>query len=378
MNLMDWSTETDLSSLDFSDIGASNHNSAELAGSTATFSDGFIENAWTDLKLHCGAYFPPQDYSNEASSPIQSKESPVDMLSTEGISDYSTFSKEDWVEDLSRLNSRVSKHDEAIIGNGEDQSAGTSPSSEFSPISNDSSPLAGKESWYLDETLALTTDLIRLLEQLSSHTSDRPRNEILAVNGFQPGFQQHSVDRPRQHSGFITPPAEGQKMQSPIRGDQFTLLLLMSCYMRLLGIYESFFRHLQSTLGDSKSHADPSSPTQLHLPSITVGSFSLHSTPSLKVPLIIELVSFLVGHLGHTVDIEAPPIAPPVSASGKAFLSAEKSSKSNNAMTEVVTSMHNAVKEREKDLADTMGRIRMALMRSRLGVSFGGGISSYS
>lgn len=116
----------------------------------------------------------------------------------------------------------------------------------------------------------------------------------------------------------------------------------MSCYMRLLGIYENFFSHIQQILGNSNSQ-DDWSQALLHLPAIIVGSIALHSSPTLKVSIIIELVSFLVGHIGHTVEMTTP-----TTVNRNTFHQPQptRSSKSSSAMTDVLSSTQNAVRER--------------------------------
>jgi hypothetical protein len=364
---MDWSTETDFSHLDFPDIRTNSNTIVGLSSSDGNFSEGLMESAWTDFKFDPVDYSSIHGYSKEGLHPLTFGETGVEGLSTGVNTEYSVFCKDKWVEDLTRLNSRVSKHDETLFGSTEQQGSSTSAPSESSSVSNESRPLTGIESRFLDETLALTTDLIRLLDQLVSHTGGRLQGDIQSVNGFQPRFLPISIDNSPQPTGCITPPAEDKKKQSPIHGDQFTILLLMSCYMRLLGIYENFFTHVHLGSEDPRQ-------AQIHLPDITVGSFSLLSSPGLKVSLIIELVSFLVGHIGHTIEMTTPPT---VATTRNAYHQPERSSKSSSAMTDVISSTHNAVRERENELMEAMSRIRRTLMRSRPGTNIRGDMSSY-
>ena len=293
---------------------------------------------------------------------FQFSETPFEVRSTGASIEptASAFSLADWVEDLAKLNSRVSQHGKVMaIGM---QCLSPSTSSESAPAFNETAgrrergPLVHDESRSLDETLALSTDLIQLLDQLSSQTGESP--QVQRCNNFQSSFQGRMANLPRRHRGHLTPADEENKPQSPIHGDQFTMLLLISCYMRLIGIYEDFFTHIQLNLCDFKSLNES---TQIHLPAITVGSFSLRSSPVLEALLVIELVTFLVRHLGHTIELTAS------TANSRDDATSERSSKSSSAMTDVTSSTLKAVREREEELIESMSRIRRALMRSRPG-----------
>ncbi|KAL9038937.1 MAG: hypothetical protein Q9214_005081 [Letrouitia sp. 1 TL-2023] len=167
----------------------------------------------------------------------------------------------------------------------------------------------------IDETFAATETLISILKSLYS----RP------ISGHQ------SKDPPTQaFMNILVDPSQGTSSNSSSstsfpnpQSDTATTLLLLTCYLRLLQIYESLaaslHQHLRQAHQGSRpiSSSSSSSPARLPvsritpgkgtspssppIPSFSIGSFSMPPSSHLNTALLLHLTSQMVERIHRTV-----------------------------------------------------------------------------
>lgn len=271
------------------------------------------------------------------------------------------FCKGTWIEELAKLNSRVSRHDHLAnttsnhVTSERSRSCSQSTQSEKPAING---PIC------LDEALSLTKDLIELLDRLSCAENSSAQNDIPEVGNeaFHDLFQNVALGTSIRHLD-ISVSNEKTRIPNPISEDPFTILLFMSCYVRLIDLYKLLFAHIQAVV--TKDGPQAASPLLLRsqLPTIVVGPFSLCSNPKLEVMIIIELVKFVMGRIGHAVRLLAPGSHDDqCQDSGHRIMTPG----TTQSMDHIVTSMLSAVQESEKDLMGAIHSIRDVMTQRHL------------
>lgn len=373
MYLTSWSPQNEVSNFDFLDTGTDNNANANLPSTDSRLlSDESLREDGTDLTFASVDYSSILDLPNETSHPLEFNEALLEDFPTHKIREPLSFGKEEWVEELTKLNTRVSKHNEAVTADIEAPSSSI-PIAIPTPSVSDSGldergKLIRKDSRLLDETLALTTDLVNLIDKLALRTRRNRGGSRDETQG---------TDSTRHMSwkvNYPTPRSGERETHNPIHGDHFTSLLLISCYMRLLSIYKAFFANLHTVLNRTELPIEASEHST-HLPAIAVGSFTLSSSPRLQTLLVIELVAFLVGYIGDTIELAIPTADP---SDCNVFNLPAHSSKSRNAMDDIVRSTYATMRAREKEMLDATRRIRRNLMDSRVKAGNFGDTSTYS
>lgn len=264
------------------------------------------------------------------------------------------FCKKSWVEELARLNSRICSHDQsAYMGSSDYMISERSRSCSMSTESG-KSPI--DSSICLDDALALTKDLIKLLDRLSSQDDPSTQSETSQFDdeAFRNVFQDIAFGASIYH---LDVSVSNKRINIPdvINEDPFTVLLFMSCYVRLIAIYKLLFGRIQEVVTREGPQAASSLLLHSQLPTIVVGPFSLRSNPSLEVMLIIELVHFVIGHIGHAARLMTPGTTGDHSQNrGRRRMTPG----GTHSMDHIIVSMLSAVEGSEKGLLEAIHAIR--------------------
>ncbi|PWY71023.1 hypothetical protein BO70DRAFT_399638 [Aspergillus heteromorphus CBS 117.55] len=193
---------------------------------------------------------------------------------------------EDWIGQISDINLRLLNHASYIS------------SLEAQALLERSDPI--EQGFGIDQTFLLSQQLLDLLSvrsidrlgRLTRHAStcamDVPPELVLS------GSQSSSTSS----SSYMAP-----SPHSPLRNlDLATTILILSCHLRVLNIYAKTFHHLERCIQERRA------PEDIHLPGMTFGAFSLHSSSSLQITLMIQLAETLLGRLHDTVSaVNYPP-----------------------------------------------------------------------
>ncbi|EAT82882.1 hypothetical protein HBI56_068090 [Parastagonospora nodorum] len=272
------------------------------------------------------------------------------------------FCKKIWVEELARLNSRISSHDHSVNSSSSEHT--TPERSRSCSLSTESgkSPMNGPVC--LDDALALTKDLIELLDRLQSPEDPSARSDIskFGDGAFRNMSQDIALGTSIQHLDISV---SNKRMSIPnvISEDPFTILLFMSCYVRLIGIYKLLFARIRSVVTNEGPQAASPLLLRSQLPTIVVGPFSLRSNPNLEVMLIIELVDSVIAHIGHAARLLTPgTTGDPSQDLGRGTMTP----KGTHSMDHIVVSMLSAVQESEKGLMGSIHNIRDILTQKHL------------
>lgn len=110
-------------------------------------------------------------------------------------------------------------------------------------------------------------------------------------------------DNPSRNTGIWTPSPTPREDSAPSMvdlTDSSTVLLILSCYLRLLDTYESLVKSLHLSHQSRPPGAGTPNPG---MPIFAVGGFSLASSPDGNVALMITIVLEMVGRLKMAVRV---------------------------------------------------------------------------
>lgn len=175
-------------------------------------------------------------------------------------------SKVHYVRQLAELNIGLYDHAATLPPKTTKTTNSTNEASKKAPT-KDGKPFA------IDQTFHLTQTLINILSRLYPHT--------------------------RNHAPF--PPKDNLPQSHP---DQGTILLILSCYNRVMDIYEVIFHHMQGCICHSITPTMADGQT-ITLPPVRIGSFAPSNTSAIamQMMLIIMLASRLFDQLQDVVGV---------------------------------------------------------------------------
>jgi hypothetical protein len=288
----------------------------------------------------------------------------AEALSTASGNVLNGFCKKSWVEELARLNGRISSHDHSVNMGSADI---TPERLRSGSLSAESGKWPTNGPICLDEALTLTKDLIELLDRLPCPEDPTAQSEISKFDDetFRNIFQDIALGTSIQHLDISV---SNKRMSIPnvISEDPFTILLFMSCYVRLIGIYKLLFARIRAVV--TKEGPQAASPLLFHSqrPTIVVGPFSLRSNPNLEAMLIIELVNFVIDHIGHAARLLTPGTTGDPSQD---FGRTRMTPGGTHSMDHIIVSMLSAVQESEKGLMGAIHSIRDIMTQRHLNPS---------
>ncbi|GKZ24846.1 hypothetical protein AbraCBS73388_011855 [Aspergillus brasiliensis] len=235
----------------------------------------------------------------------------------------------EWVAELGRLNVTLLTHAQQIAHR---QPRGT-PSTPSPTSATDHDFQEDRPTFAVDQTFLLSQQLIDLLSQ----------QDALAATG-----------APAQ-----SPPPGPPQLPRALRSlDPASILLVLSCHLRVLDSYSQMFAHIQAW----QEHGGASlAATGIGLPALNIGAFSLPaSSPRLQIAVILQLAEQLLGRLREMVLL---PDVPPLAAT-RSVCHEMGASHHSTAMHEVVSITLQAISARELGMTKTISWIKRALQES--------------
>lgn len=177
----------------------------------------------------------------------------------------------------------------------------------------------------IDETLAATETLIEILQHLfpvsppvdlqtpNSDIADSPSSARRLSFDFMADLV---AENPPSLSASSEVPAPSPDQRS----DSATVLLILTCYLRLLHIYEPIVMSLHQSLQQPTSHgrswrfspsplvsvSNAAQISHISLPAFSLGSFSLAASPDLNIGMLLHLVSHMLERIQGAVRVCFP------------------------------------------------------------------------
>ncbi len=278
----------------------------------------------------------------------------AEALSTASKNISDCFCKGSWVEKLARLNSRISSHNHSV--NMSSSGHRTPERSRSCSLSTESEKSLNNGPICLDEALTLTKDLIELLDRLPSPENPSAQSEISAFDdgSFGKILQDIAIGTSTQHLDISI---SNKRLSIPnvISEDPFTILLFMSCYVKLIDIYKLLLALIQAVIMKDGPQAARPLLLRSQLPTIVMGPFSLRSNPNLEIMLIIEVVNIVIGRIGYVARLLTPGTTGDLSQD---LDSRRMTPGGTNSMDHIIVSMLSTVQQSEKGLMGVIHSIR--------------------
>lgn len=152
-----------------------------------------------------------------------------------------------------------------------------------------------------DAAFSASEDFVQILLSLSGSSHTRA-STVPDISGYGPPFTQHS-----HHDARMTPDTDswlGQAFPSVLSSssnlmhdadsaahDGTAILLTLTCYLRLLHIYEPLVRSILRQQQQLRSSDIP------HMVHVRVGTFSPSSSSELRVVLLVQIISHLLNRI---------------------------------------------------------------------------------
>ncbi len=208
-----------------------------------------------------------------------------------------------WVKRLANNNIELYEHSVAVPNastGGTTNKRDRDLSATFSPgINGGLKNPSDRKPFAIDRTLELSRELIDILRDIDNESEEPHR--VLTNMGLE---MSESFDEPDGKSSTDSYSSRRQDDKSQKNGfssslDPGTSLLMLSGYIRILDMYAKFFGLIAISLSTTKGK-DLSRHVQL--PSLVIGTFSLHSSPALQITIIIRLVEEVFECLRNTIS----------------------------------------------------------------------------
>ena len=245
-----------------------------------------------------------------------------------------------WVLSVAEVNTGLHKRAEQIPG----VDTNNPPSSQQAKV------------FAVDQIFLLSQRLIDLLNQVYprfTNGQSRPSHSSATTPCSLTGGRDIST---AMHPPSIPTPA--------INLDPGSMLLVLSCHLRLLEIYEKIFFHIECWIRDRNS-PNPPPAVDIHFPGLNIGAFSLNSSSGLQVTLVIQLVEQLLSRLRDmTLLMDASTAAVAMEVGSKAESGREASANPFTSLSEVGDVALQAVKSRESDTIKNISRVKRLLQKS--------------
>ena len=200
----------------------------------------------------------------------------------------------------------------------------------------------------IDQTFLLSQQLIDILNELFPRFL---KNSSLREQSRTPLLMQSPSSSPRASSNTNqTPTTDANPFASYL--DQGSILLVLSCYMRVIDIYDKICGHIRNCVSDTSPAAKA---TQLTLPGLSIGGFSLHKSPAMKIMLMLQLAEQLLDCIRDIVGL----VGSPTSISGNF----RRGGASIGDVTDVTLQ---AIRLKDAEMAKKMAQVRALLPQSGL------------
>ncbi|KAK6539083.1 hypothetical protein TWF694_010623 [Orbilia ellipsospora] len=162
-----------------------------------------------------------------------------------------------------------------------------------------------QEPFPVDQTFVLSQQLLDIYNQVRPSTgygysfSTRVSTEDTSLDG----RVTKSTGSTRNVNRF-----EEMPKRFPIPQDSGSLLLLLSCRVRLLYIYQNLLTHIQHNIREGKPSQPYESPSHGQVHALRMGEFSLEASPKLQAAITLQAMEYFLGHLQEEGPAETQKI----------------------------------------------------------------------
>lgn len=210
----------------------------------------------------------------------------------------------------------------------------------------------------IDQTFLLSRQLIDILNQVYPRFHQRASSFEQAMVS-----PSHSQSPHRLHSRHYSHSTNGSNPLAPCDYPPTSIdpgsgLLVLSCYLRVIDIYDKIFGHIRMCVAKTGT-ADPF--TQIRLPGLTIGSFSLQSSSALQVTLFIQLAEQLLDRLRSIVALMDSTTLRGAKEEGGSNRQDRQDGSSLGDVTDVTLQ---AIRTREGEMVKRMNSVRRMLQQS--------------
>jgi len=209
----------------------------------------------------------------------------------------------------------------------------------------------------VSETLRLTQSLIDIypafLNAFLPHPTSQSSN---ASSAWSSGSMSNTYFQNAQHTS--TSSTASPHKRSPQSLDHSSILLILSCHLRLLSIYEALFTHMQ-TCYDQRGVPKSPHEASLQVPLLKIGDFV--PPPSAAIPMQMLLVVQFASQLFNYAADLAAEIREPESGTPQSDSSSESSSNDTLALTRAAAEN---VKARASNMAQELKAMRILMLQS--------------
>ncbi|KAH0558588.1 hypothetical protein GP486_004756 [Trichoglossum hirsutum] len=292
---------------------------------------------------------------------------------------------ENYIRQLSDLNLTLYRHSRSVaaaIACTPRIAAGAQPSSPMGILPANCSPsqaiprpdgVARGGKFAIDETFRASQALIEILQQLRTKSTPAFCAPLTSPSLFQSplndpqtsqGPTAHPYRRPSISSIFSTsststddsssdePPSSSSTLL-----DSATLLLVLTCYIRLLQIYDAIFILLHDYISEPQL-----SFSDLQLPILNIGSFCPSSCPTLQILLLVQIVAHMLDRTSRAIQfISLSPDHGFGSRDGNTGGIGSGGRRLSNDMTEPVLKQ---IRDQEVNLKKNMRKVKISLQGS--------------
>ena len=209
----------------------------------------------------------------------------------------------------------------------------------------------------VSETLRLTQGLIDIypafLNAFLPHPTSQSSN---ASSAWSSESMSNTYFETAQHSS--TSSTASSHKRSPQSLDHSSILLILSCHLRLLGIYEALFSHMQ-TCYEQRGNIKSPHEAGLRVPLLKVGDFV--PPPSAAIPMQMLLVVQFASQLFNYAADLAAEIREPESETTQQDSPSESSSNDTLALTRAAAEN---VKARASNMAQELKAMRILMLQT--------------
>lgn len=142
------------------------------------------------------------------------------------------------------------------------------------------------ESFSLDETFKLTQDLVDIYPVFMDTFLKRRSSQYEA--------RSYHTDSPDSQASS---PCEGlvqmnestypnRAIYEPVQRDHASILLLLSCHVRLIDVYEELLKHMAACVGDT-THRKPHQHSRCDVPTMKIGQYTAPPSSAIQMQLML-------------------------------------------------------------------------------------------
>lgn len=138
------------------------------------------------------------------------------------------------------------------------------------------------------------------MSTFDNQSDDRIISSISGITGSPSPLTSSASETARMRGGAGVSRANISLLNAPAKTDTPTMLLILTCYLHLTRMYSTLLSNIHNSLLSFRSTA---TPLPAPLPSLRIGSFSLHPYPNLQVTILLEVSVHLLGQFEEALGL---------------------------------------------------------------------------